>query len=102
MSLKVPRILRSDARCPACHRYYHNIDDHGNPIPKNGPKRPESALCQCRRGLDARAYNRQWRQEVVARRKAERARREDILSMSERNREYWERVRLAKAKEVSE
>lgn len=85
-------ILDRNATCPICGKYYHNIDIYNNPIPSRENKRKEDELCQCAKGKAARTLRREQRLQYELDLERRKARKEDILSMHERNRAYWRRI----------
>ena len=85
-------ILHRNAKCPLCGKYYHRWDINRNPIPTRKDQRTEDSLCQCAKGQDAREFRRMKRMELQAEQEARKLRREVILSMHERNKNYWTEV----------
>lgn len=92
-SEELPAVLERNAACPICHKFYHNIDAHNNPVPSAKNKRTEEELCQCRKGVEARELRRQWRLERDAERETIAAQAVDFLGMEDRNNDYWKRIR---------
>lgn len=89
MTMPIDRILDRNATCPLCHRFYHNIDIHNNPIPSVKNKRSDGSLCQCAKGDSAREFRKMYRNEREEEKRAKDIRVADVLSMDERNRQYW-------------
>ena len=85
-------ILARNAKCPICGLFFHNIDINNNPIPSPKNKRIDEELCQCVKGKGAREYRRIVRMEIEEERAKKQARIDDVLSMDERNKEYWKEV----------
>lgn len=85
-------ILDRNKTCPLCGKFYHRWDIHRNAIPDKKHQRTEAELCQCAKGEDAREFRRMKRLEIDAENERRKMRRESILSMYDRNKEYWKEV----------
>ena len=84
-------VLDRNATCPICGKFYHRIDVHKNPIPTRANQRTEEELCHCAKGDSAREYRRQVRLEMDRKCEVRNARRQELLTLGEKNRAFWER-----------
>jgi hypothetical protein len=85
-------VLDRNATCPMCGKFYHRIDVHKNPIPTRTNQRTEESLCSCAKGASAREYRRQVRLDMDRKCEVRNARRQELLTLGDKNRAFWTRI----------